>query len=96
MKEIQQWARDGQYDLPIDISKCEIPICAACQFGEAKKKKPETGTIAKETKPGDFISVDAMEAGIPGYIPFTKGRPLHKQYSSKNLWSDHSSKISLV
>ena len=34
-----------------------------------------------------------MEAGTPGYIPFTRGRPSRKRYNSPNVWSDHSSKF---
>ena len=35
-----------------------------------------------------------MEAGTPGYIPFTRGRPSRKRYNSTNLWADHASKFS--
>jgi len=93
MREIQEWAKDGRYGLPIELSKCKAPLCAACQFSEAKKKSADKGKLATDTKPGDFISVDAMEAGTPGYIPFTRGRPSRRRYTSTNVWSDHSSKF---
>jgi hypothetical protein len=93
MKDIQQWAKDGLFNIPIDVSRCTIPICAACQFSTAKKRTKNAGTIGKGTlAPGDFVSVDTMIAGIPGYIPFTCGRASARRYTSTNLWVDHSSK----
>ena len=93
MKDIQQWSRDRLYNIPIDVSCCTIPICSACQFGMAKKRTKQTGTIGKgKLNPGDFVSVDTMIAGTPGLIPFTCGRASARRYTSTNLWVDHSSK----
>jgi hypothetical protein len=68
-KDIQTWAREGRYNIPIEVAKCEFPTCLACEFGNATKR-PHAGATntlgVTSPEPGDFVSVDTMEAGIPG------------------------------
>ena len=72
-----------------------IPICLACAYGAAKQrnhrsKTNKLGNTAKD--PGDFVSVDTMEAGTPGFIPFTKGRRSTRRYTNTTIWVDKISK----
>ena len=95
-QDIQTWARDGRFDLPIEVSKCKIPTCLACKFGDAKKNPHNNGTThsvgPENPSPGDFVSVDTMEAGIPGYISFTSGKPSKRRYTNSTVWVDQSTK----
>jgi hypothetical protein len=89
-QDIQTWAREGCFNIPIDVSTCKIPTCLACKFGDAKKNPHNSGETHSvgptNPKPGDFVSVDTMEAGIPGYIPFTSGKPSNRRYTNSTVW----------
>ena len=72
MRELQHWAKDpvlaNKYDLPAEIVTCQIPLCAACQYGKAKmrEKTKSTSSIAQNIQsPAEFISVDTLIAGTP-------------------------------
>lgn len=59
-----------------------------------KKRTKGKGNIAcKAKKPGDFVSVDTTVSRIPGYIPFSVGRPSNRRYIGSNLWVDHHTKF---
>ena len=93
--QIQTLAKQGY--LPKEISKCDIPLCASCQYGKAHKRsitQNTTGILGGPsiTKPGQLIHMDQIESTTPG-------RPL--TYSGKNskhkiyivtLFVDHISK----
>jgi hypothetical protein len=94
-QDIQAWSRAGRFNIPIEVSTCKIPICLACKFGDAKKN-PHNGATHSvgpaNPNPGDFVSVDTLEAGIPGYIPFTNGKPSNRRYTNSTVWVDQASK----
>lgn len=90
MLTIQQWAKQGLYNIPLDVaSVTELPVCLACAYGAAKchGHHKSTGSIGvKATKPGDFVSVDTMQAGTPGIIPFPTGLPSKHRYTNSTVW----------
>jgi hypothetical protein len=66
-------------------------------FGAACKRPHNgaTGGVSQVTEikqPGDLVSADQMEAGTPGYMPFTSGRPSKHRYNTCTVWIDHHSK----
>ena len=70
------------------------PVCAACQFGKAHKKShaSDTGHIGiHHTAPGEGVSSDGMEAGVPGRIMTTGGSPFTHCYKYCTFWVDHHS-----
>jgi hypothetical protein len=71
--DIQTWAQEGHFNIPIKVSRCTIPTCLACEFGKATKQPHAAVTDQlglESTEPGNFVSVDTMEAGIPGQNPY--------------------------
>ncbi len=95
MKIINQWIRDGHFNISPTVASTPDPICAACQYGKAHRK-PHTRDIssitANHSTPGAGISVDLLEAGYPGRLPTTKGLPTTKRYKYCNLWVDNFSR----
>ncbi len=70
------------------------PICSVCNFGKAHRKphKSHTGHMKQDhTNPGDGISSDQLDPGIPGRAFTTKGSPTNLCYKSVNFWVSHSS-----
>jgi hypothetical protein len=83
MADINQWIRKGLLPVDPSIANCPNPICAACQFGKAHRKrhaKVTGGITAASAIPGDGVSADQLEAGCPGCLPTTKGLPTSKRY----------------
>ena len=61
MTDIRSWTKLGLYNLPIDIARCDIPICPACAFGLARKRKKESGSIGPDDpNPGDFVVIKQL------------------------------------
>ena len=93
---IQKWVRQGLYNLDPSLAKCKAPMCPACQYGAAKKR-PHAGRtgglLDKATAPGKFVSVDQLEAGTPGLMPFQTGKPSDQRYKCCTIWVDHFSKF---
>jgi len=92
---INKWIRKGVLPVDKSVANSKDSICAACQFGKANKRahKADVGSItAKHTAPGQGVSVDLLESGIPGRIPTTRGLPSPKQYRYVTLWVDHYSR----
>jgi hypothetical protein len=82
MTDINRWIRKGL--LPVDppIAYCPDPICAACQFGKAHRKrhaKATGGITAASAIPGDGVSANQLETGCPGRLPTTKGLPTYEK-----------------
>jgi hypothetical protein len=94
---IKQWARSGKYNIDKSICNADNPICKACMFGAACKRPHNgaTGSVSQVTEikqPGDLVSADQMEAGTPGYIPFSSRCPSKHRYNTCTVWIDHYSK----
>jgi len=92
---INRWICKGVLPIDKSVANSKDPICAACQFGKANKRahKADVGSItAKHTTPGQGVSVDLLEAGIPGRLPTTRGLPSPKWYRYVTLWVDHYSR----
>jgi hypothetical protein len=92
---INRWIRKGVPPIDKSVANSEDPICAACQIGKANKRahKADVGSVtAKHTAPGQGVSVDLLEAGIPGRLPTTRGLPSPKRYRYVTLWVDHYSR----
>ena len=66
---LQQFATLGY--LPKHSSKCAIPVCSGCQFGNAHKQyktRTELTSITPDkTALGSFVSMDQMESTTPGH-----------------------------
>ena len=94
MQDCIRYAKEGREGFPIDITKVKVfPLCAACQFGAARKKAKGDNEIGPANPiPGDFVSVDTNIAGTPGFIPTKVGRPINERYHSSTLWVDKASK----
>ena len=99
-KRIQQLAIQG--DLPVKLSKCPIPKCAACMYGKATRRAwrtrapPNALTIPPATAPGAVVSVDQMESAVPGLIAQMKGFITHQRYNVATIYVDHFSGLSYV
>jgi hypothetical protein len=77
------------------VANAPDPICAACQYSKASQKPHcnDTGSITlHHTAPGQGVSVDLLEAGIPGKLPTTRGLSSPKQHKFVTLWVDHYSR----
>jgi GAG-pre-integrase domain len=65
MKRIQLMAKSGQ--LPKSLASCRVPMCQACQYGKASRRKWRDKPSSKSskqlvtiTKPGQCVSVDQL------------------------------------
>ena len=68
---------DRQGKIPKILANISPPVCAACQYGKAKKKSPQDGQLGHKncSIPGDLVHIDQSESSTPG-------RPL--TFSGKN------------
>ena len=81
--KLQQMARQGS--IQRKFSSCPIPVCAACMYGKATRKrwrdKPSKREAEKiELKPGDKVSVDQMVSPTPGLMAQMTGILTTKRY----------------
>ena len=47
MLDIRQWAKQGLYDIPIEVAHItddQIPLCLACAYGAAKQRSHNSKT----------------------------------------------------
>ena len=99
-KKIQEMAKQGQ--LPKYLATCDVPICSACQFGKATRRKWRDKTrknrrqVVPPSRPGQVVSVDMMVAGVPGLIPQSAGFLTKKRYTVATVFVDHFSNYSYV
>ena len=94
-----QAARNGI--LPKSIITDDYPSCPSCVYGKASRRAWRTaksqGKIAPNaTRPGDVVSVDQMDATIPGFVAQAKGRLTRKRYKTATIFVDHVSRLSYV
>ena len=89
-------ARDGR--LPKKLLKCRnsLPLCVACQFGQAycrpwRVKGQKIGSIRKpeQVEPGDVVSVDQIISVQPGLIPQISGFLMNKKIWGCTTFVDH-------
>jgi hypothetical protein len=88
---INAWIRQGALRIHKSVANASDPVCAACQYSKANQKPHcnNTGSITiKHTAPGQGVSVDLLEAVIPGKLPTTGGLPSPKQCKFITLWVD--------
>jgi transposase InsO family protein len=87
--------------LPSRLAKCSIPMCSGCTYGKMTKrpwrtKAPYASTPKVITKPGECVSVDQLDATIPGLITQLKGIPTIKRYRCATVFVDHFSRLGYV
>jgi hypothetical protein len=61
-----------------------------------RTKAPYASTPKKTTKPGECVSVDQLDATIPGLIAQLKGIPTIKRYKYATVFVDHFSRLGYV
>ena len=99
-KRLQEMAKQGT--IPKRMTKCPVPVCAACLYGKAhkrptsskKKKKVREGAIINA--PGDCVSVDIMVSATPGLIAQMSGFLTRERYKYVCVFVDHFSDFSYV
>ncbi len=89
------------YILPSRLAKCNVPLCSGCTYGKMTKrpwrtKAPYASTPKVITKPGECVSVDQLDATIPGLIAQHKGIPTTKRYRCATVFVDHFSRLGYV
>jgi hypothetical protein len=70
-EQINTWIRSGLLPCNPNLAAESDPVCVTCQFGKAHKRshKSDTSHIAKHVMhPGDSVSLDGLEAGVPGRL----------------------------
>jgi hypothetical protein len=94
---LNKWIRAGYFpNVPSSLADEPNPICTACAFSKARRKphKAHLGHIGKHHEgPGQGVSSDGMEAGVPGRPFTTKGLPSKKRLRYVSFWIDHYSKF---
>jgi len=96
---IQNMAK--QQLLPACLAKCTLPFCSGCTYGKMTRctwqTKAPYATVPKVgTKPGQYISVDQLDATVPGFIAQIKGSPMIKTYNYVTIFVDHYSKLGYI
>ena len=93
---LNRWIKTGRFpNVPTTLADEPDPICTACAFAIARRQshKAHVGHISKRhTGPGQGVSSDGMEAGVPGRPFTTKGLPSKKCLRYISFWIDHYSK----
>ena len=97
--KLQQMAQRGI--LPKGLAKCNVPICSACQYAKATKRKwrPRTAksySPNKPTKPGQVVSVDQLVSPTPGLIAQMTGFLTKKRYKYATVFVDQYSGLGYV
>ena len=97
---MQLMARQGI--LPHSLSRCPVPVCTACLYGKATKRKwrdktsDNTAESYVPTKPGEVVSVDQMISSTPGLIAQISGNPYKARYQCATVFIDHASDYSYI
>ena len=97
--KLQQMAKRGV--LPSRLAKCYIPICSACQYAKATKRKwrPKTSKNYKPfkaTAPGQVVSVDQLVSPTPGLIAQMSGFITDKRYKYATVFVDQFSGMGYI
>jgi hypothetical protein len=91
---LNAWIWNGVLPVDRSVGNAPDPICSACQYSKTNKKShsDEQSITVSHTAPGQGVSMDLMEAGIPRRMPTTRGLPSPKRYKYVTLWVDHYSR----
>ena len=81
--------------------KCPTPLCAACMYSKAiKRRKPNQTKNRDEsrraTRPGEIISVDQLESPTGGFIAQIAGFLTKKRYKYATVYVDQFSNRTFV
>jgi hypothetical protein len=88
--------------IPRRLAKCSIPVCTACQFAKATRRrwrdktKSNWNDAKKPTQPGQVVSVDQLVSPTPGLIAQLTGRATKKRYNYATVYVDQYSGLSFV
>ena len=82
-------------------AKCPTPLCAACMYSKAiKRRKPNQTKNRDEsrraTRPGEIISVDQLESPTGGFIAQIAGFLTKKRYKYATVYVDQFSNRTFV
>ena len=94
--KLQEMARQGI--IPKRFATCAIPVCAACMYGQATRRrwrdKPSKVTMEKPPlAPGDKVSVDQMVSPTPGLVAQMTGILTTKRYRYATVYIDQASRM---
>jgi hypothetical protein len=90
--KLRRMAMQGQ--IPRRLTRCRVPVCAACMYGKATKrpwrsKKPNNREESfKPTKPGQVVSVDQLKSPTPGFIAQLTGKLTTGRYRYATVFVD--------
>jgi hypothetical protein len=87
--------------LPARLAKCTIPLCSGCTYGKMTRrpwrtKAPYQAVPKVATAPGQCVSIDQLDATLPGLIAQIKGIPMTKRYNYTTVFTDHYRKLGYV
>jgi len=91
-KRLQEMAKQGT--VPTRLAKCPIPVCTACMFAKATKRKWRDKTklagdeVEKVSRPGQVVSVDQMVSPTPGLIAQMTGFLTNRHYKYATVYVD--------
>ena len=97
--KLQELAKQGS--LPSHLSKCPIPICTACQYAKATRRKwrdkpRKDHTTFKPTIPGQVVSVDQLVSPTPGLIAQMTGFLTTQRYRYATVYVDQFTRLGFV
>ena len=95
-QKLKMMARQGI--IPNKFANAPIPVCTACMYGKATKKRwrDKPTKMPKELsvkQPGDKVSVDQMVSPTPGLIAQMTGILTTKRYRYATIYVDQASKL---
>jgi len=89
-------------DLPKSLLDCQVPVCAACEFGKATKRPWRTRAplnkkvVPPITGPGAVVGVDQLISSTLGFIGQMRGILTQKRYTVSTVFVDYYSGYSYV
>lgn len=99
--KLQEMAK--QNVIPTRLAKCQVPVCTACLYAKAtkrrwrdKQKKGWTKPPNAAKEPGDVVSVDQLVSPTPGLIAHMTGRPTRQRYKYATIFVDQYSSYTYV
>ena len=95
-QKLRMMARQGI--IPNKFANAPIPVCTACMYGKATKKRwrDKPTKMPKELsvkQPGDKVSVDQMVSPTPGLIAQMTGILTTKRYRYATIYVDQASRL---